>query len=885
MIPIRLYISGFLSYREPVELDFTSFDLACIAGPNGAGKSSLLDAMTWVLFGQARKRDDSIIHSRSSTAEVRLVFAYEGNLYTVRRIKPRDKTMLLEFQIWQEDSPQPAAGGSLPIAGSSQPTAYSKRIARAEVDGEGQWRPLTERTLRETELRILQTLRMDYETFINASFFLQGKADQFTQQRPGDRKRILSSILGLEIWESYRQRAAERRKLVESDITGLDGRLREISAELAEEQARRNRLQELEADLERLVTLRLSQDAAVQTARQIAATLQEQGRMVELLRRQLEALQRRAGESSVRLNERRAEKETHAAILQRASQIVAAYNDWQAKKSELEQVEKTAARFRETEKRREAPRLEIQAARASLEQELRSLLTEGAQVAAGLQEVIRLRGEIEDAQQELAQSEAQLQQRIELDASLQAARQRQADARAENPRLKAEMDELKERINQLRETEGAECPLCGQPLSNEDRLALIERLNVQGREMGDRYRANQNAVQQSDEGVRLLQAQIAGLSTVEGQIRQHTSRLAQLSSQVDMLEQRRSTWEAQPAVRLVEVQTSLESERYALEARQRLAEIDAELKKTGYDAAAHDALRQAEEAGRLSESELRALEKARAALVPLDREIADLEAQEAEQLKEFVHQGQEYEQAAAALAVGQAQAPDLDEAENLLLGLKEQENRLRMEMGAAKQKVDVLVGLKARQSDYEAQREALARQVQQFRQLERAFGKDGVPALLIEQALPEIETRANDILTRLSAGSMSVRFVTQGKYKDKNRDDLKETLDIQISDGAGTRDYEMFSGGEAFRVNFAIRLALSEVLAQRAGARLQTLVIDEGFGSQDAQGRQRLIEAINLVRNDFAIILVITHIDELKDAFPNRIEVEKTDQGSTVKII
>ncbi len=46
----------------------------------------------------------------------------------------------------------------------------------------------------------------------------------------------------------------------------------------------------------------------------------------------------------------------------------------------------------------------------------------------------------------------------------------------------------------------------------------------------------------------------------------------------------------------------------------------------------------------------------------------------------------------------------------------------------------------------------------------------------------------------------------------------------------------MFSGGEAFRVNFAIRLALSEVLAQRAGARLQTLVIDEGFGSQDALG-------------------------------------------------
>ena len=157
-----------------------------------------------------------------------------------------------------------------------------------------------------------------------------------------------------------------------------------------------------------------------------------------------------------------------------------------------------------------------------------------------------------------------------------------------------------------------------------------------------------------------------------------------------------------------------------------------------------------------------------------------------------------------------------------------------------------------------------------------------MPALLIEQALPQIESKANEMLDRLSGGNMTVRFITQAAYKDKRRDDLKETLDIQISDGAGTRDYEMFSGGEAFRVNFAIRLALSEVLAQRAGARLQTLVIDEGFGSQDAQGRQRLIEAINLVRPDFAKILVITHIEELKDAFPNRIEVEKTDRGQRV---
>ena len=75
------------------------------------------------------------------------------------------------------------------------------------------------------------------------------------------------------------------------------------------------------------------------------------------------------------------------------------------------------------------------------------------------------------------------------------------------------------------------------------------------------------------------------------------------------------------------------------------------------------------------------------------------------------------------------------------------------------------------------------------------------------------------------------------------------------------------------------------MVAQRAGARLQTLVIDEGFGSQDEQGRQRLIEAINLVSKDFARILVITHLEELKDAFPTRIEVEKTLHGSIVQVV
>ena len=104
MIPCYLRLSGFLSYDQPVELDFTVFDLACISGPNGAGKSTLLDAITWALFGQARRRDDALINNHAKAAEVIFDFNYEGSLYRIQRTKPREKPTVLEFYLRDPES-------------------------------------------------------------------------------------------------------------------------------------------------------------------------------------------------------------------------------------------------------------------------------------------------------------------------------------------------------------------------------------------------------------------------------------------------------------------------------------------------------------------------------------------------------------------------------------------------------------------------------------------------------------------------------------------------------------------------------------------------------------------------------------------------------------
>jgi exonuclease SbcC len=102
---------------------------------------------------------------------------------------------------------------------------------------------------------------LDFDTFVNASFFIQGKADQFTQQSPGRRKAILSSVLGLEIWESYQIRASDKRRILEKEVDEIEGRIAEIESELSEEQQRLQRMTELDSMLQKISSAQLLRKA------------------------------------------------------------------------------------------------------------------------------------------------------------------------------------------------------------------------------------------------------------------------------------------------------------------------------------------------------------------------------------------------------------------------------------------------------------------------------------------------------------------------------------------------------------------------------------------------------------------------------------------------
>jgi len=162
-----------------------------------------------------------------------------------------------------------------------------------------------------------------------------------------------------------------------------------------------------------------------------------------------------------------------------------------------------------------------------------------------------------------------------------------------------------------------------------------------------------------------------------------------------------------------------------------------------------------------------------------------------------------------------------------------------------------------------------------YNTLAEISGPLGIQNWLLTQYLGAIEDNANEILELTTREGLTVRLLPEGQEK----------LSVRISDRLGERSYESYSGGEEFRIDFALRLALSRILAQRSGFPLRSLVIDEGFGSQDSDGLEKLVSAINDVSNEFDRIIVITHLAELRDSFPARLEVTKDTMGSKVRVV
>lgn len=167
----------------------------------------------------------------------------------------------------------------------------------------------------------------------------------------------------------------------------------------------------------------------------------------------------------------------------------------------------------------------------------------------------------------------------------------------------------------------------------------------------------------------------------------------------------------------------------------------------------------------------------------------------------------------------------------------------------------------------------------------RVFHKDGIPTAILREIIPEIEREASKILRDLSGGRMDIRFSLGRKTKAGK---TTEELIIEAVDQTGSHPVSRYSGGERMRINLALRLGVSEVITKRSGykGRIETLIIDEGFGPLDEDGRRATVEILQTLRQRFRKIIVISHIDDVREAFESRLLIDKPVGGySSISIL
>jgi exonuclease SbcC len=827
---------------------FEGIQLACLTGANGAGKSSLLDAITWALWGRARaKRDDDMIYINQNDMHVQLDFEQEGIIYRVIRKRSRRQRGV----------------GSLDLF--------------AQVDEE--WVTQSEPAIRDTQDKINRLLRLDYETFVHSAFLQQGKADAFTTKPPAQRKQILSDILGLAAWEGYEEATKEILKSITGELGVIDMRINEIEKELQKEPQLQSVLVEVQAAQQEAQEALTHAEKRLEEVAHAPAQMQgAQERMADCERHKREH-ERDLTSIADEIQRQTARIGDYQAIIEAREDIESGYAALQTARETDSALADKLMQLSDFDNQRHELEMQLVDARAELE-------TEASAYEARITELQRALDLADPDELSVVQSDVFTLEEVEntrtqFDERARELAEERANLSGLLDGLETEGKTIRKRLAELKATQEPLCPLCGQPLDEEHREQIIAQLeaDIEGRR--EDYRGSQERVKLITVELKEFKDQMSELDLELKRLQPLRDRASVLQAQIDSAATAGSRMTEEQA-KLDALLLMLANNSFAQDIRQQLAALDGQREQIGYDRSSHDSARQQLDTYREYEVRQKQLEVALGALPDVEAALDGARLRQERTLKAVHDDNEKIETLKTEIA-------QLDVLVKEQQTRQQEVNRLRMfertqyqRLLNAQQELDALDKQRTRKGELEDRRELKRHEEALYKELRAAFGKNGVPAMIIEAAIPELETSANRLLARMTDGRMSLTFTTQ--REKAAGDGLIETLDIQISDELGTRSYEMYSGGEAFRINFAIRVALSQLLARRAGAHLRTLFIDEGFGTQDEDGRSKLVEAINAVHEDFALILVITHLEDLRDSFPVHVVVEKTANGSRVSV-
>jgi exonuclease SbcC len=879
MIPIKLELKNFLSYGEPiVKVDFDHHSLICLSGKNGNGKSALLDAMTWALWGQARKvsgtvkADAGLIRLGHTRMMVIFEFLCGGQRYRVRRE-------------YAKTFGKPYAALDIELFNSSKKT----------------YRSLSEKKIRDSQAKIEKIVGLDFETFVNSVFLRQGQSNEFSKKTPRERKQILSNVLGLSKYDDLSKRALEHMRKHNEACKVLQKIKEQVSIEFEQEKECERKLGFQKKEIKDL-TKKIDSFAKEieKIEREKLLFLQKKYAFEQLLGEKKKNIETKNKKEKDLKEKLFSWKKNHTIFLgmsnydlfeKERKKLVEQERDFrklQEQEIVLQQkiIEKKEVYHRQVNTKTlvfERAELEYRHFLKQIEQKEEFLKSKKSKQKEFEKEIRLLKKELDGSekfQKEFAAIKEQFEKRRVF---YQGLVQRGNWARRE-------LGELARKKMVVNDTQNPSCPLCEQVLTLKRKKFLARTLVYQEDFLNHRI----------DRVSRLMKKLKVILFEQHSQIQKlgfQNDRYSQLQANQKLLEKSLEDVKSEQKresiildlfnVRKNKDERELKILSKSLEDKEILEikkELDALEKKKvllKYDKNKHNVV-----VKQLGEYEKR-LQKF--------QDIKELQVEQGEhrrsitslcsELRQIKFQEKKLREKEIKLKINPSQEKSLeDKIKQLKDGQKKigkEKEKSLLEKGRLENSKARFAQLKKEQVKRDRDIDDVSQQAKEYQVLSHMFGKDGIQALLIEQAIPEIEQEANELLSKLTDNKSQI-FIES--LRDLKKGGVRESLDIHISDAFGIRPYEMFSGGEAFRIDFSLRIAISKLLARRAGTSLQTLIIDEGFGSQDEEGLQRLMDSIYAIQKDFVKIIVVSHLPIFKNNFPVHFIVGKNSLGSFVRV-
>jgi exonuclease SbcC len=842
-----------MCYRDNVApLDFTGLHVACLCGDNGSGKSSIFDAITWALWGKASRGDnDDLIHTGLNEMAVELEFQSDEKLYRVVRKYTR--------------GPQSRPGQSL---------------LDLQLFSNGAFKSISEHTKTETQDKIIGLLHLEYQTFINSALILQGRANEFSRKRPGERKEILSNILDLSFYDALDQQARENSEAnkveslnLERDIQAIVTRLDSKPQLLLESDAETEKLRNIEQAVKQV-------DAEIAALRKKKEALAVRKEQVELIKQQIISRKKDLLAWQARLAGAVKQIEHFTGVLERTLEIEEGYTRYKESAALEETLNDRLKKSLELVNRRNKLNELITSAQNTFNIERKSLSTRISE----LESKFNMLPQLQQHQHELQQRKKELDTTEE---AIEAGKKSINDLKGSIITVSARVSQLTDAAAEIKQKvellshAGATCPLCESELGPEGCQRIVDKLNLELQKDLHELKGYTDSISSKKSELASLEKQVSQseakfkserdsvgqqLAVIDKQIAETNSLVEELSAKKDALRT---------------LDENLKNKNYAPDAQQSLLAVEGELTELGYDPAVHSGVSQRKKSLQNFEQLFKELSEARLQLKALQKTRADSESAISQLQKELEGLTTQSNQIEADLSALPETGRQLELIEVQHSTLVTDERTLRDNLAQLKEMVRQLDLLAAEKSEKGNLLQLYREQEGLYAELAKDFSKKGIQALIIEESVPEIENEANLLLGKMTSNRMSLTLETQ---KDTKKGSTIETLDIKIADELGTRSYEMYSGGEAFRIDLALRIAISRLLVRRAGASMPVLIIDEGFGTQDDSGLEKLIEAINSIQDDFEKLFVITHLDELKDKFPVLINISKTPEGSLITV-